>query len=443
VSIQDQPHNPDAERAVIAGALRRADAPDLYALEPGDFFLASHQQIYRSILSTRHADTLSIVAVADDLRRRGELERIGGMSTLLSLPSDAWTPSYETDECAAIVRRCAIRRAMIAAGGRIVTMGYQEHVDLDDQIGEAHALLTSATTRASTQSGVAIGDALDAWYDMATSDDGDGARLSTGLVDLDDLTGGVWCSDLVVLAAATGVGKSALALSIADHLTCEGALVVWFSMEMPRAQLINRLVAGYTRIDAARLRKRRIKPSEMPAIAQAMTAYRERNLIIDDTPGRTMAQVRAVTQQHRARRGAVGLVVVDHMGLMRASTRYAGNRVHEVSELSRGLKELAMELRAPVLALHQFNRGGSNEDDPTRVPLLSGLKDSSSVEQDADSVWLLHRPGVRSSDPAEQTKATLYVAKQRNGPIGAVQLHYDPTTTQYRSVDRYRSPEGY
>jgi replicative DNA helicase len=442
MSIQDQPHNMDAERAVIAAALRRVEAADLYALEPLDFFVASHQQIYRSILATRRADTLSVVAVADDLRRRGELDRIGGLAALANLPGDAWTPSYETDACAAIVRRCAIRRAMIAAGGRIVTMGYAEQADLDEQIGEAHTLLTAATTRASAQNGIAIGDALDSWYDMTTNED-EGGRFATGLPDLDDLTGGVWGSDLVVLAAMTGVGKSALALSIADHLTAQAVPVIWFSMEMPRAQLINRLVSGYTCIDAARLRKRQIKPSELPAISAAMDEYRGRPLVIDDTPGRTLAQIRAVTQQHRARRGPIGLVVVDHMGLMRASTRYAGNRVHEVSELSRGLKELAMELNAPVLALHQFNRAGGGEDDTSKVPLLSWLKDSSSVEQDADSVWLLHRPGVRSTIPLEQKAATLYVAKQRNGPIGAVALSYDPATTQYRSIARYRTAEGY
>lgn len=442
MTIADLPHNIDAERAVIAAAFLRADAAALYALEPTDFWLATHQQIYRAILAVKN-DGLSLVTIANYLRQRGELDRAGGMDGLLDIQTSAWTPSYETDACAEIVRRCSVRRGMIAAASKIATLGYQEASDLDEQIGEAHMLLTGATTRAMTHRGVAIGDALDSWYDMATSGGDDGARFQTGLPDLDDLTGGMWCSDLTVLAAATSVGKSALALSMANYLTGKNIAVVWFSMEMPREQLINRVVSIHTGIDAARLRRQRIRSDELPKVGKAMETLRDRPLIIDDTPGRTLAQVRAEVARHRALRGTLGLIVVDHMGLMRSSGRYAGQRVHEVSELSRGLKELAMETSAPVLALHQFNRSGSSEDDPAKVPLLSGLKDSSSVEQDADNVWLLHRPGTRSANYDEQTRATVYVAKQRNGPVGSVKLFYDPHTTHYKSIDRYHGVSGY
>jgi replicative DNA helicase len=201
-------------------------------------------------------------------------------------------------------------------------------------------------------------------------------------------------------------------------------------------------VSIHTQINAAALRMRKLRGGDLPRIATAMETLHARPLVID-CQARTLNQIRTATQQQIAKRGRHAAIIVDHMGLMRASNRYAGQRVHEVGEISRGLKDLAMETATPVFALHQFSRTGSSENDPTRVPLLSDLRDSGNVEQDADTVWLLHRPGTRLANPADQRPAKLYVAKQRNGPVGVVDLDYDPATTQYRSVERYREANGY
>lgn len=440
MTTPELPYNPDAECKVIAACFLRPDATEQYGLVAPDFYLARHQQLYRAILAMRRAEQYSRTALNDELRRTGDLDRIG-LATVDGILA-TWAPSWETDEAAAIVKACAIRRALITAGGQIVTLAYQEAQPIDEQLSQAQTLLTAVSASHTTSNAVELGDALDTWYTMATSDTGDGQRWQTGFPDLDSVTGGVWASELIVLAAATSVGKTALALSIADHIIANDAPVVWFSLEMPREQLINRLVSIHTGINAADLRLRKLRPGDLPRIADAMELLNRRPLVID-CASRSLAQIRTATQQQRAKRGKIGLVVVDHMGLMNAGGRYAGNRVNEVSELSRGLKELSMSLNAPVLALHQFNRAGSSEDDPTRIPLLSDLKDSSSVEQDADTVWLLHRPGTRSSNPAEQRKAVLYIAKQRNGPVSSIALDYHPITTHYRSIERYRGVDGY
>jgi replicative DNA helicase len=439
--VSELPYNADAERMVIAACYKRPDALALYGMQPMDFYLASHQQIYRAIVACRARETYSTAAIVDELRRTGDLDRVGGVDALYPVLG-TWAPDDEADEAAALVKACATRRALIAAGSKIATIGYTEAGDLEDQIADAHAALTSATSTHHVASAPVLGDVIDGWFDMVSSDDGGGLRWRTGLSDLDDISGGLWASDLTVLAAATSVGKTALALSLADALIAIDAPVLWFSMEMPREQLINRMMSIHTGINAGSLRKRKLAPGDLRKIADAMAELRERPLIID-CKSRTLAQVRTVAQQQRAKRDQLALVVIDHMGLMRASNRYAGQRVHEVGELSRGLKELAMEMNAPILALHQFNRMGSSEADPTQVPLLSHLRDSGNVEQDADNVWLLHRPGTRSPNTQEQTKATLYIAKQRNGPVGSVALYYDPHTTHYRSVERYREVMHY
>lgn len=425
----------------ISACYKRPECVALYGLQTTDFYLASHQQTYRAIVACHARETYSLGAVVDELRRTGDLERMGGVDTLYPILG-MWAPSAEADEAAAIVKACATRRALIAAGSKIASIGYQEAGALEEQIADAHAALTGATSTHHVTTAPVLGEVIDGWFDMVSSDDGGGLRWRTGLPDLDDISGGLWASDLTVLAAATSVGKTALALSLADSLIAIDAPVLWFSMEMPREQLINRLMSIHTGINAGNLRKRKLAPGDLRKIADAMAELRARPLVID-CKSRTLAQVRTVAAQQRAKLGQMALVVIDHMGLMRASNRYAGQRVHEVGEISRGLKELAMELNAPMLALHQFNRQGASEADPTQIPLLSHLRDSGNVEQDADNVWLLHRPGTRSPNTAEQTKATLFLAKQRNDRVGSVALYYDPHTTHYRSVERFRGAPGY
>lgn len=437
----NEPHNVDAEKMVISACYKRPTSVALYGMRATDFYLASHQQTYRALIACHQRESYSLGVVVDELRRTGDLERIGGTDVLYQILG-MWAPEDEAAEAAALVKACATRRALIAAGSKIASLGYQESGAIDEQIADAHAALTSATSTHHVATAPLLGDVIDGWFDMVSSDDGGGLRWRTGLSDLDDISGGLWASDLTVLAAATSVGKTALALSLADALIAIDAPVLWFSMEMPREQLINRMMSIHTGINAGSLRKRKLAPGDLRKIADAMNELRARPLIID-CKSRTLSQVRTVAAQQHAKRGQVAMLVIDHMGLMRASNRYAGQRVHEVGELSRGLKELAMELNAPVMALHQFNRAGASEADPTQVPLLSHLRDSGNVEQDADNVWLLHRPGTRSPNHAEQTKATLYIAKQRNGPVGSIGLYYDPHTTHYRSVERFREVSHY
>lgn len=434
MSTFDLPYNLDAERAVLGSLFLRSDALDQYALNPQDFYILSHEQVYAAAMAARQH--LTMFTVADELRKRGQLDAVGGMDRLVELQTNHWTPSYQTEACVEIVRQCSIRRQIVQAGGRIASLGYDETADLDSQIGEAHSLLTRATLNGSKASAIPIAESLPDWYAMVTSTDDTGVRYRTGFHDLDRLAGGVWASDLTTLAAATSVGKTALALAIADYVSQE-APVLWFSMEMPREQLMNRLVAMHTGLDAHALRMRRIAREDLRSVTNAIDVLSKQDLVIDDTSTRTLAQIRSTSQQMRAKRGSLGLVVVDHLGLIQSSGRYAGQRVHEIGELSRGLKAVAMDINAPVLALHQFSREGAAERDPNRVPVLSDMRDSGNVEQDSDNVWLLHRPNKGDT-------ATIYIAKQRNGPLAKVPLQYEARTTRFvNPAPVYRGVNGY
>lgn len=427
--------NMQAEQAVISAALRSADTLDLVGLAPMDFVLATHQQIARAIQHGRSRQhPHSVQAIADCLRAQGHLDAVGGMPALLALLSDHWQPSHEVEAAARIVQHLAVRRDLVAAAGTIARLGYDLQGDLEQQIGDATQALTVSTRRLVAGSTAPLSDALPGWFAMITSDETAGVRTLTGLADVDRITGGLWAGDVTVLAAATSVGKTALALTIADAATQDGTPVLWISLEMPRTQLINRLVAMHTGLDAHRLRMRQITPGQLPAISQAMAALDQQPLLVEDTPTRTLAQIRQTCHQQQARYGQLGLVVIDHLGLIQASGRYVGQRVHEMGELSRGCKALAMELHAPLLVLHQFSRAGAADRTPDHVPVLSDLRDSGNVEQDADNVWLLHRPGKTHT-------TTLYLAKHRNGPLAQIPLWYHATTTRFRNAtDRTEVP---
>lgn len=438
--MHDLPHNLEAEQSVIAGAMMRAESIVSLPLTSDAFYFARHAQIWQAIeAAARRTGVVNVVTVSDALRQAGHLDDIGGLEYLLALPD--WLPSFELDAAAAIVQALATRRALIQAGGAIAAAGYDERTDLDAQLAQAQALLTAVTSRATPDRAQPIRETLDPWMDALTAGDRDGLYTVTGLRDLDAmLCGGLWRSDLVVLAARPGVGKSALALTIAHHVSLAGGIVPWFSLEMPRDQVLTRLVAMHTGIDAGRLRMRAVRREDLPLIANAINELRRAPLILDDMPTRTLAQIRAGCLKARAQYGDLALIVVDYLGLIRATERYAGQRVNEVGEISRGLKALAMELATPVLALHQLSR--AVEGRTSHVPTLSDLRDSGNVEQDADAVLFIYREELYDKDSDTIGVAEVHIGKQRNGPMGVVPLRFDANTTRFTDLT-YRTPDGY
>jgi replicative DNA helicase len=422
----------EAERATLGSCLRNRDAIVTIAglLTPDDFYIEQHAQIFDAILACYTARIPpDLRTVGEQLRKRGRLEAIGGTGALSALAADVPT-SYHVEYYARAVQQASTLRNLIAAGGKIAAIGYDEQHDPEQALGDAQAVLNAVATRAVQPSFVPIGRVLDTLLEAIQADTPPG--ICTGLHDLDNLTGGLHGGDLLILAARPSVGKTALALTLARNIAQAGHLVPVFSLEMGGEQLVQRLVAMEAGIDLHRIRNRQIGEYELQAFARAAGQIDAWPLLIDDTPALTAAAIRARCLRLAADRGPVGLVVVDYLQLMGASDRYAGNRVQEVAEMSRGLKALARELGAPVLALSQLSR--AVEGRQSKVPLLSDLRESGNLEQDADLVVFIHREEIYDSESDQKGVAELHIAKHRNGPIGVVPLRFDAQTTTFRNL---------
>jgi replicative DNA helicase len=444
------PSDIDAEKAVLGSVLVNRDAMVVVAplLQPGHFYLERHAQIYAAMLACYNRrippDTRM---VADELRAAGHLDGVGGTIGLMEL-SDGIPTSYHAEYYAAIVSRLALFRAGIHAGGRIAAMGH-EATDAEQFIADAYSVLDAATARPADDQGAAIGQIIEERY-MAIQDalaSGEAIQLgqSTGLRDLDEqLAGGLHKSDLFVLAARPGVGKSSLALTIALHVAGSAVelsdrRVEIFSLEMSRQQNLDRLIAMHTGLDLVSVRTLALNEERLAVYMAAMGALAALPIHIEDAPALTLHDMRARVLRRAASLGHPALVIVDYLGLM--SVPKAKDRYHEVSEIARGLKNLAKELDVPILALSQLSR--AVEGRQSHVPMLSDLRESGEIEQAADVVCFIYREEMYDRDTADKKGiADLHIAKHRHGPIGVVPCRFDANTTRFQDLS-YKTMEGY
>lgn len=442
--IAQLPHNLDAEQALIGALLTNRDAIIAVAdsLKAGAFYSAANQQVYTAILTCYQRGTPpDFTTVSEELRRKGQLEQIGGITALIEY-TDAVNHGYHVSYYADILRPLASRRNAINASGKIAQLAYDESTDLEEQIPAMYAALNAATQDATPQSMVKLDGVLDDWFHSVTETGQPKFGIQTGYRDLDQITGGLQRTDLIILAARPGVGKTSLMMGIVDGVCANDELAAVFSLEMGRDQLVNRLVSMHTGIDSQRLRRGIIGTNELPRVADAMNRLKDYPLWIDDTAARTVYEIRTQAQRCIAQNGPLGLITVDYLGLMKASDRYAGQKVNEVSELSAGLKAIAKELDCPVLALHQLSR--AVEGRPSHVPMLSDLRDSGSVEQDADIVMFIYREEMYERETDKKGIAEIHFAKHRNGPVGVVPMRFDASTTKFSDLaPAFRTPEGY
>lgn len=412
-------------------------------LHGGMFYRAANGFVYQAVLACYQRGTPpDFVTIADELKRQNRLDSIGGISALVEY--EAPLGGYHVGYYADIVRQAAMRRAAADAAGKIARLAYDEAGDLETQIADMHSELTRATVGSSPTALVAVGDALNAYYTAIadTGEDRDGAPTKTGFRDVDQLLGGFWPSDLVILAGRPGMGKTSLMMSLIDGICGLGQSVLTFSLEMSRVQLLNRMISMHTGIDSHRLRTRAVGKNELTRIADAINTLHQYPLWIDDTAGRTVQQIRSQAQRYVAQHGPLGLLAIDYLGLMESGGRYAGQRVNEVSEISRGLKQLARELNCPVLALHQLSR--AVEGRTSHVPMLSDLRDSGAVEQDADIVLFIYREEMYERETDKKGVAEIHVAKHRNGPLGVIPMRFEADTTRFMDLaPAFRTPEGY
>lgn len=437
------PSNIDAERATLGSILINREA--IIAIAPwlpvAAFYLEKHAWIYEAMLACYNARIPpDIRTVSDELRRNDRLDAVGGIAYLADLV-DSVPTSYHVEYYAKIVERTSLLRQLIVAGGKIAALGYDEHEDIETTLDKAEATLFEISQRRSTQDFVHIGQIIDTYYEQINylqEHHGEVVGVPTGFRDMDEITGGLQRSDLIILAARPSVGKTSFALSLAYNVaTLSQATVGVFSLEMSREQLVQRLLALDTGISTHTLRTGHIRDTELQILMEAMGRLASTPIYIEDTPGLNVMEVRSKARRLQSEAG-VDLIIIDYLQLL--AGRRSDNRVQEVSEISRGLKSLARELNVPVIALSQLSR--AVEGRTSHVPMLSDLRESGSIEQDADIVMFIYREELYDKETDKKGIAEIHIAKHRNGPIGVVPMRFEASTTRFMDLS-YRSPDGY
>jgi replicative DNA helicase len=431
----------EAESSVIGGLLLDNSAWDKIGdiLIDADFYRYEHRLVFSSVSTLINANRAAdVITVFEQLQTQGKADEIGGLAYLNSLaqyvPSSANIRRY-----AEIVRERSILRKLISVSDEIATSamstkGKPVPLILDEaeqkifNIGEEGARM-----RQGFQSmGNLVVQLLDRVEEMSQNPN-DITGVPTGFFDLDRMTSGMQAGDLIVLAARPSMGKTALAINIAENVALkEGLPVAVFSMEMGASQLAIRIVGSIGRIDQTRLRTGKLLDEEWPRLSEAVERLRNVSLSIDETPGLTPSELRANARRLARSCGKLGLVVVDYLQLMSGSSGTDGdNRATELGEISRGLKMLAKELQCPVIALSQLNRGVEQRTD--KRPMMSDLRESGAIEQDADVIMFIYRDDYYNKDSKEPGVAEIIIAKQRNGPTGMVKLTFLKPITKFES----------
>jgi replicative DNA helicase len=425
------PQNLDAERSVLGAMLRDNSVIEEVIprhVTPEDFYTDAHQKVCRAILALRNPPNgregrVDLVLLAEYLSEQKQIEDVGGYAKLAEL-WDASPTTVNAVHHAEIVRDKALLRALIHTTNEILRDGYDQAAPTEQVLGEAERKIIAIADRGVTAQTYTLQQILTEAYDRIdhrlqrahTSVSG----LATGFIDLDEKTAGLQNSELIILAARPSVGKTALALGIARHVAVEERLPVFFvSLEMSRVELAERLLCSQARVDGHKLRKGAISSEDQGKLLDAGSVLGRAKLFLDDSPGQSMLRIAANARRLKLRE-KIKLVVIDYLQLIEPENR-RDPRQEQVAQTSRRLKFLAKELEIPVLALAQVNR--SSEDRQDHRPRLSDLRESGSLEQDADTVLMLHRPEMYEPGQHEGTVEVI-VAKQRNGPTGEITLTY-------------------
>ena len=436
------PHSIEGESSVLGGLLLDNSAWDRVSdlLSEGDFYRYEHRLVYAAlgvlINASKPAD---VITVFEQLQSQGKAEGIGGLAYLNSLAQ--YVPSASNiRRYAEIVRERAILRKLVSASDEIATNAFNPKGRLVKTIlDEAEQKIFSIGEEGSRMKrgfqtmDTLVVDLLDRVQEMADNPN-DVTGVPTGFYDLDRMTSGLQAGDLIVLAARPSMGKTAFAINIAEHVALkEGLPVAVFSMEMGAAQLAVRIVGSIGRIDQGHLRTGKLTDEEWPRLTEAIEKLRNISLHIDETAGLTASELRANARRLARQCGKLGLIVVDYLQLMSGSSGDNENRATELGEISRGLKMLAKELQCPVIALSQLNR--SVETRPDKRPMMSDLRESGAIEQDADIIMFIYRDEYYTKDACKEPGvAEIIIAKQRNGPTGVCKLAFIRQLTRFESL---------
>ena len=437
------PHDDVAEQSVLGGMLLSKDAiaDVVESLRASDFYKPAHETIYEAILSLYgHGSPADAITVADELKKRGELARVGGAAyihTLIaSVPTAANAQYY-----AEIVKEHAIMRRLIEAGTKIAQLGYANETEVDTLVDQAQAEIYAVTDGTAKEDYVSFSEALEETINEidANSNRPDGVYgVPTDFIEFDELTGGLHGGQMIVIAARPGVGKSTLALDIARSAAIHHQMAtVFFSLEMSRTELAMRVLSAEGKISMGRLKKGDLDTEGWTNLATLQGRIDSAPLFIDDSPNMTLMEIRAKCRRLK-QRNDLKLVVLDYLQLM-SSGKKVESRQQEVSEFSRSLKLLAKELDVPVIALSQLNRGSEQRTD--KRPMVSDLRESGSIEQDADMVILLHREDMYNPDSERVGEADMIIAKHRGGPTRTIPLAFSGKYSRFNNMANEAPPQ--
>ncbi|MBS0405905.1 MAG: replicative DNA helicase [Proteobacteria bacterium] len=435
------PHSIEAESSVLGGLLLDNGAWDRVGdvLIDSDFYRYEHRLVYAAVGKlVGESKPADVITVHEELQRQGKGEEIGGLAYLNALAQ--YVPSAgNIRRYAEIVRERSILRQLVSASDDIATNAFNPKgravaTILDEAEGKIFKIGEQSSRMKQGFQGMdsLVVQLLDRVQEMADNPN-DVTGVPTGFYDLDRMTAGLQGGDLVVLAARPSMGKTAFAINIAEHVALnEGLPVAVFSMEMGASQLAVRIVGSIGRIDQSHLRTGRLTDEEWPRLTEAIERLRNVSLHIDETPGLTPAELRANARRLARQCGKLGLIVVDYLQLMTGSSSGDENRATELGEISRGLKALAKELQCPVIALSQLNRSVEQRTD--KRPMMSDLRESGAIEQDADIIMFIYRDDYYNKDSREPGVAEIIIGKQRNGPTGTVKLAFLKPLTRFESL---------
>ena len=434
------PANPEAEQAVLGSLLIDPDAVIKVAsfLKAEDFYQEKNGWIYQTIVDLHERrDPADFVTVTDELERRRQLIEVGGAAYVMDL-INAVPTAIHVEHYGHIVERASVLRQLIRAAGQIAQLAYEDTAEnVQEVVDRAEQIIFGVAEERTDRSLVPVrsimGDVVDR-IDFLYHHRGEILGVPTGFRLLDKMLGGLQKSDLVILAARPGVGKTSLAISVAQAAARKyGKRVAVFSLEMSNEQLVQRMLAAETGIDSQRLRLGDIHgEDEWHRLMEAAGALSDAPIFIDDTPAISVLELRTKARRLYAEHD-LDMVVVDYLQLMTGSDRRNENRVQEISAISRGLKSLARELNVPVLALSQLSRAVESRQD--KRPILSDLRESGSIEQDADVVMFIYREEMYVEETDRQNIADIIVSKHRNGPTGTVSLFFRKELTQFRDLE--------
>ena len=433
------PHDDDAEQAVLGSMLTDNDAvmAAVEVLKEDAFYREDNKIIYQAILNLySKSEPIDIITLKDELESMGKFEQVGGFEYLASLPDKVPTTA-NVQKYIKIVEEKSVLRNLIKTANEIIELGYNPTEDVEDIMDGAEKKIFDIMQSKNTKSYTPIKDVLvesftnlEKLYNQKQHVTG----VPTQFYDLDDKTAGLHGSELILVAARPAMGKTAFALNIATNAALRANVpVAIFSLEMSKDQLVNRMLCSEAMVDSNKVRTGKLDEEDWTKLAEAIGPLSEAGVYIDDTPGISVMEIRTKCRKLKMEKN-IGLVVIDYLQLISGSNKRNGSREQEISEISRSLKVLAKELNVPVIALSQLSRAVEQRDD--HRPMLSDLRESGAIEQDADIVMFLYRDDYYNKESAEKDIAEVIIAKQRGGSTGTVKLYWMGNYTKFVNIER-------